>query len=398
VRRRRLLLLAAAPLLLGAGRPAGLGDLVGVRHWSYPGYTRVVIETTRSVRTRVERLPADASARRPERLYVDLSGVWVGTRYGAPLLVADGLLDAVRVGQNTRSATRVVLDLERYDRHRLLHLSGPPRVVIDVFGTRAAGAPARAPRASEAGRRGAPGPPAPRLAAELRPIRTVVVDAGHGGRDPGAAGHGGLREKEVTLRIARALRPHLEAAGFRVVLTRDGDATLGLEERTAIAEGAQGDLLLSIHANAAPRRQLQGIETYYLDKGHERHALRVAALENGVAAADLDPLQRTLADLRVSTNSEQSARLAGAVHRELLAGLRTRYRGVRDLGVKTGPFYVLFLSSMPAILVEAGFLTHAEEARRLRSGEYAERVAERIARGVARYRDERGTLLARSLP
>jgi N-acetylmuramoyl-L-alanine amidase len=211
-------------------------------------------------------------------------------------------------------------------------------------------------------------------------------------------GLGGVREKVVTLRIARALRPRLEAQGLRVVLTRDADRTLSLEERTAIAEGVRGDLFLSIHANAAPRRELQGIETYYLDKSHERHTLRVAAHENGVAPAELDPLQRTLADFRVGESSQQSALLAGAVHGELVRGLRGRFGTVRDLGVKTGPFYVLFLSSMPSILVEAGFLTHREEARRLGTEGYAQLVAERIALGVARYRQRRETVLAGTLP
>jgi len=394
----RLLLALALPALLGAARPQGLGDVTRVRHWSYEGYTRVVIETSSRVHTKVERLGADPQAGRPERLFVDLAGVWVGTRYPEPIPVADGLLQAVRVGQNTLSAARVVLDLDHYERHRLLHLSGPPRVVIDVFGSRAPEPPAPGPGFAARRGRHSPPPGAPRLSPELRPVRTVVVDAGHGGSDPGATGLGGVREKLVTLRIAQALRPRLEAQGLRVVLTRDSDRTLSLEERTAIAEGVGGDLFLSIHANAAPRPQLQGIETYYLDKSHERHTLRVAALENGVAAAELDPLQRTLASFRVSQSSEQSALLASAVHGELVRGLARRFGGVRDLGVKTGPFYVLFLSSMPSILVEAGFLTHREEARRLGSEAYAVAVAERIALGVARYRERRGTLLAGRLP
>jgi N-acetylmuramoyl-L-alanine amidase len=385
------LLLLALPVLLGIDRPAGLGDVRALRHWSYDDYTRVVIETTSRVRTHVEHLAADPAAGRPERLYVDLTGVWVGARYGRPIPVADGLLQAVRVGQNTLRSTRVVLDLQRYEHHRLLHLSGPPRVVIDVFGS-------RPPQPGSSRAASPPGRTPHRLSAELRPIRTVVVDPGHGGSDPGATGYRGLREKDVTLSIARRLQPRLEAAGLRVVLTRNGDETRSLEERTAVAEGARGDLFLSIHANAAPRRQLEGIETYYLDKGNERHTLRVAAHENGVAASDLDPLQRTLASFRVSRNSDQSAALAVAVQRELIEGLRGHDRDVRDLGVKTGPFYVLFLSSMPSVLVETGFLTHAEEARRLQTREYAELVAERIARGVLRYRDERETVLAGGAP
>jgi len=397
---RPALLLLALPLLLGADRPPGLGDVAAVRHWSYEGYTRVVVETSRPVRTHVERLPEDRASGRPARLYLDLSGVWVGTRFSAPIPVADGLLEKVRVGQNTLSATRVVLDLENYDHHRLLHLSGPPRVVVDVFGARSGESRGSADRRLAARRPPGAAPPGggPRLSAELRAIRTVVVDAGHGGEDPGAIGVGGVREKIVTLRIARALRPKLEAQGLRVVLTRGDDRTLSLEERTAIAEGAGGDLFLSVHANAAPRRQLHGIETYYLDKGHERHTLRVAALENGVAPAELDPLQRTLAGFRVSQTSEQSAILAAAVHRELVGGVRARHPAARDLGVKTGPFYVLFLASMPSILIETGFLTHAEEARRLASPAFAELAAEQIARGVERYCRRRGTLLAGKLP
>jgi N-acetylmuramoyl-L-alanine amidase len=389
VRGARLALLALAlPALLGATRPRGLGDVKRIQHWSYAGYTRVVVETTRPVRTRIERLAADRASRRPERLYLDLGGVWVGTRFDAPIPVGDGLLRAVRVGQNTLDRTRIVLDLERYDRHRLLHLSNPPRVVIDVFGDRRGGAepPARPG--------GPPDPGGPRLAPDLRTIRTVVVDPGHGGRDPGARGRGGLAEKDVTLRIGRALRRRLEAEGLRVVLTRDGDRTRSLEERTALAEGVGGDLFLSLHANAAPRRELHGLETYYLDKSHERHNLRVASHENGVPPGSLDPLQRTLATLRASETSTQSAALAAAVHGELVRGLRGRYPDVDDLGVKSGPFYVLFLASMPSILIETGFLTHAAEARRLATADYAELVAERIARGVLRYRDTRDTLVA----
>jgi len=371
-------LIAAIPLLVGIDRPRGLGDVTDVRHWSYEGYTRVVVETTSEVHTRVERLPADPKANRPERLYVDLPGVWIGLRYSDPIPVGDGLLRAVRLGQNTKRRTRLVIDLERYEHHRLLHLTAPPRVVVDVF----------APHDETNGEA--------RLSSELRPVRTVVLDAGHGGSDPGAVGVGGLREKDVTLRLTRQVASHLRDGGFRVVLTRSRDRTLSLEARTALAEGARGDLFVSIHANAAPRRSAHGIETYYLDSSHERHTLRVAAHENGVPAARLDPLQRTLAGLRASQQGDLSADLARSVHGELMSRVRAEHRQVADLGVKRGPFYVLFLSSMPSILVEVGFLTHREEARRLRNTEYASLLAESIAAGITHYRDTRSPVVARN--
>ena len=141
---------------------------------------------------------------------------------------------------------------------------------------------------------------------------------------------------------------------------------------------------MSLHANAAPRRALHGIETYYPDANHERHSLRVAARENGVSRSQLNALQRTLAKLRVGEVSPQSRRLAEHVQQELVTGLPREYRPVADLGVKKGPFYVLFLSSMPSVLVESGFVTHAAEAKRLRDDRYVAALAEQIARGPVR--------------
>jgi N-acetylmuramoyl-L-alanine amidase len=196
-----------------------------------------------------------------------------------------------------------------------------------------------------------------------------------------------MREKQVTLRLARSLESHLEERGFRVVLTRDDDRELELEERTAIAEAARGDLFVSLHANAAARRSVKGVETYFLDENHERHSLTVAARENGIERAQVNDLQRTLARLRVSEVSPQSRKLAELVQSQIVGGMPKRYRPVNDLGAKKGPFYVLFLSSMPAVLIEAGFLTNRNEARRLRDDGYVDAMADQIAVAIARYRD-----------
>jgi N-acetylmuramoyl-L-alanine amidase len=381
------LLIALAGGLAGITRPPSLLDVKEVRHWSYPDYTRVVIELTGEVALRNTPQLLPAVQDRPQRLYLDIDGVWVGTNFSEGLPVGDGLLRGVRIGQNTERAARVVLDLQNYSRHRVLVLSHPDRVVIDVYGSRRGDArpdgdatphvaAAPPPRASEP-------PPVPGY---LRALQTVVLDPGHGGNDPGAIGVGGLREKDVTLRLAMALRPKLEARGFSVVMTRNGDRTLSLEERTAIAEASRGDVFISLHANAAPRRALNGIETYYPDANHERHSLRVAARENGVSRAQLNALQRTLANLRLSEVSPQSRRLAEHVQSEMVTGMPREFRPVVDLGVKKGPFYVLFLSSMPSVLVESGFVTHAKEAKRLRDDRYVNALAEQIAQGLADYR------------
>ncbi len=396
--RRRLLPLIALTLVaavqLGADRPS---DVRAIRHWSYPEFTRVAIELTRPTEARVDRLGADREAGKPERLYLDLSGLWVGHHLDAPIPVGDGLLSGIRVGQFTSDTTRVVIDLQRYDRHQIRVLTNPHRVLIDVYGTRgrpaaqepppvAAPPPSQAPESS----RSSSLPPG------LRGVQTVVVDAGHGGQDPGAIGPGDLREKDVTLAVALDLEQRLLARGFRVVMTRRSDRTISLEERTALAEGAGGDVFVSVHVNAAARRSANGIETYYLDRSHERHTLRVAARENGVPPSALDPLQRAVAGLRMSEVGASSASLARAVHGELIHGVRDAFGSVSNLGVKQGPFHVLFLSGAPSILVEVGFLTHRAEARRLGSRWYRQVLAEYIARGLARYRSQSAPLLAAS--
>jgi len=384
---RSLLLCLASCLLLGVDRPPGLSDVTAVRHWSYPAYTRVVVELTRPVTTEVRRLAADRSEARPQRLYLDLPGVWVGLRYAEPIPVEDGLLEGIRLGQNSRTTARLVIDLKRYDHHRLFFLSSPSRVVVDIYGRqRGRGAPDPGARHSR--------PKQGQLPLGMRQVRTVVLDPGHGGKDPGAVGAYGLKEKDVTLRLARALRPRLVARGFRVVMTRDGDRTLSLEERTAFAEGVGGDVFISLHTNAAKNRNVRGIETYYLDKSHERHSRRVAARENGVPAHRLDDLQRIVAQLRVSEVSSHSARLAKTVHQDVIAGVRSTHGSVEDLGVKRGPFYVLFLSNMPSILLETGFLTNSVEARRLRSNFYIDVLAEQISRGLSVYRRENSLIVA----
>ncbi len=357
-----------------------------VRHWSYDAYTRVVIEFSGPVETSIQRLPADAAAERPERLYFDLPGVWVGREWDTPQPVADGLLGTIRLGQFASDSARAVIDLARYERHRMFALTGPDRLVIDVFGPRAArsldpGADLAAAEREAGSAAGGAAPPARKL--------LVVLDPGHGGNDPGTLGARGMREKDITLAVARSAKRRLEARGFDVLLTRSSDRTLSLEERTAIAEGANGDVFVSIHVNAAPRTRVRGIETYYLDANHERHALGVAARESGVQPGQLDALQRVLAGFKVSEVGSRSARLASSVHREVVGGVRAAYGSVDDLGVKRGPFHVLFLSDAPAVLVEIGFLSNPTEAARLRSSLYREVIAEQIARGLSRFRSER---------
>jgi N-acetylmuramoyl-L-alanine amidase len=383
-RASRVLLAVVALALLGAERPPGLGDVLEVRTWSYPEYTRVVVELSRGIELEEDptvRLPADDSASRPERLYIDLPEIWVGRRYADGVPVGDGLLQGVRLGQNTQTTSRLVVDLERYDSHRMFTLRSPDRVVIDIYGE-ARKKSAGQPSSKKEGRSGTS-----RLSAKSRRIKTVVIDPGHGGKDPGAVGVGSLHEKDINLKLGLLLAERLRARSFNVEMTRRDDSFVDLETRTAIAESAKGDIFVSIHVNAAENKRLRGIEIYYLDEEHERHTVEVAARENGVRPEDVDALQQTISRFQVAEASELSRSLAHYVHRDLTEGLAQTYGTVSDLGVKKGPFYVLFMSSMPAILVETGFLTNPKDAKLLSSNRYLEVMAAQIAAGLGHYRN-----------
>jgi N-acetylmuramoyl-L-alanine amidase len=221
-----------------------------------------------------------------------------------------------------------------------------------------------------------------------RPL--VVIDPGHGGRDPGTSAADGTREKTVALEIARQLQSALEARGVRAELTRPSDAFLSLAERTRLANTAGADLFISIHLNSSPDTNTTGIETYYLNNTTDRATIRLARMENGVAggygAAGQPSLNYILSDLRQGYKANESASLARMIEADTAesidASLRIR---VNELGAKKGPFYVLVGAEMPSVLVECGFLSNPDEARSLERPAYQEALAGGIAEAVVHY-------------
>jgi len=227
-------------------------------------------------------------------------------------------------------------------------------------------------------------------------MRRVVVDPGHGGRDTGAIGPHGVREKDVALAIARALAQRLRALGFTVILTRKDDSYVSLDERTRIANQARADLFVSVHCNAARRRTLSGVETWTLNVASDRYATRLATFENADAERTVSDLRLILADLATRANATDARDLAQAVQSSLVRNLRARLGRVEDHGVKQALFYVLLGAHMPAILVETGFISNPAEEGRLRSRKYQGSTADAIARGVKEFVDGRQRL-ARAL-
>jgi N-acetylmuramoyl-L-alanine amidase len=212
-----------------------------------------------------------------------------------------------------------------------------------------------------------------------------VIDAGHGGHDPGTIGHGGLEEKDlvldVALRLERLVRQEL---GTDVILTRSSDVFVPLEERTAIANSRGADLFLSVHANASRSAAARGIETYFLSFARSPHAEAVAARENAISPATLKDLQSLVRAIMTNNKIVESRDFASAVHESMVSGLRRQY-AVPDRGVHTAPFYVLIGANMPAVLAEISFLSNPEDERRLRTSEYRELLARSLLAGVRGY-------------
>lgn len=363
-----------------------------IRHWPTPDYTRIAVSIDKEAQFEAHRLPAGNGL--PPRLYIDIRNVKLapGVR---DLSIGDGLLKTARIAQYRADTVRVVLDLESIKDYKIFTFSDPYRIIIDVKGE----------RREELTRPKEPviqNPPAvssvvketgiaeekPKAAPKGTPakIRRIVIDAGHGGHDPGAVGARGTREKDVVLQIALKLARKLrEDLGLDVVLTRSTDVFLELQERTAIANQVGADLFVSVHANAALNRASSGIETYYLNLAKTEKAAQLAAKENGTSLEKVSLLQAVLFDLMANYKINDSAHLAEEVQKALHRKVNGHFSSTRNLGVKQGPFYVLVGATMPSILVETAFLSNEREEERLNDPSYQDDAAEGIAEGVRQY-------------
>lgn len=234
-----------------------------------------------------------------------------------------------------------------------------------------------------AARSAPPGAPTPRPTGARH--RRVVIDAGHGGSDPGAIGPTGLKESEVNLDVARRLADRLAVRyGFQVALTRDSDVFVPLPQRASHANGTAADLFVSIHCNAANNREARGVSTFALEDS-PRVAARLTAREGELVDGDVGgtwDVSRILADLSLSRHGRDSVGFASAIQRALLQDVRLLYPQVEDMGVHTARFHVLVTARMPAVLVELSFISNLGDEQRLRSDGYRDVLASSIARAI----------------
>jgi N-acetylmuramoyl-L-alanine amidase len=377
-------------------------DLVSIseiRHWSTENYTRVVIHVDKESSFTPFFLKADRILGKPPRLYVDIKG----SRVGHDLKVepiGKGLLEDIKFARNTTDQVRVVLYIKSFDDYRVFSLRDPFRIVMDIYGEK--------PKEGDVFvRQKGPGESKtystfPQMdyknISNLRgalglKVRTIVIDPGHGGHDPGATGPTGLKEKDVNLAIAKALKRKIEDNGgefgvSRVVVTRSDDRFIPLEERTGIAKRERADLFVSIHCNAAKNNQAHGIETYILSFTTDPEALAVAARENSTTRKSLSDLADIVKKYLLSSKIDESTRLATHVQSSVVNRIAKKYNPVKNKGVKKAPFIVLIGADVPSILVESSFITNPHEEKRLKSEDYINEIADGIFSGIKKYSNE----------
>ncbi len=466
----------AAPLSVPIDAPTrtgGLALVTGIRHWSTPSYTRVVIDLGDNVTYEAARVP------KPDRIYFDLHGTRLGPELAAKAFTVtdDGFLKRIRAAQFRNQMTRVVLDVSDVTEYSAFLLPNPYRLIIDIHGKTEAGGkrvplnalpaeatimrpgstapvpettavkqkntqevaslsaqtnrveatsqPTSQPIAAVVEKQPAlPKQSAPEKQARLtaRPKTTpadsvavgdavparaavptadgetslvralglkigrIVIDPGHGGHDSGTLGADGIEEKDVVLDVALRLGKLLrDRLGAEIVYTRSDDTFVALEDRTALANKAQADLFLSIHANSSPDESARGVETYYLNFTTDQGALAVASRENAVSDQSIHQLSDLVKKIAMKNKIEESREFAGDVEQGLYGGLQAGNAGLKNRGVKKAPFVVLIGANMPSVLAEISFVTNPRDARQLQRPEYRQRVAESLYKGVAKY-------------
>jgi len=346
-----------------AAAPAEVG-LEDVRVRSYPSFTRIVVETSAAVTHRIE-------SSGPREARVRLIGLGSGAHSQE---IGDGLIAEVRVDRSGTDGVLRVIYEGTAGTIRAITLADPPRIVLDIA------------RPVDPGQR--------ESREQLAPLKTIVLDAGHGGHDSGATGPTGLMEKDLVLDVTRRVAKLVEARlGLKVLLTRDADNFVTLRDRTSYANRQHADLFVSIHANAHRDAAADGVETYFLSsEATDSTARQVAALENGVVQLEqptgrgsgqgqVDIVKAILWDLAQSEFQVESSRLAEVVHDSMTQSLRISNRGVKQAG-----FYVLGGAAMPAILLEIGFVTNPREERKLKDMKYRDEIARAILAGLAEYK------------
>ena len=416
-----------------AASTSPLATVRDITRTTLPQGERIVITFSDEIAYSGDRVP------NPDRVYFDFkhSTVPAALTATARAIDAGSLITSVRIARHTEQSTRLVLDLTGNPRYSVFPLYNPYRLVIDIESPAAAIAPppkaapspsVLLPIAKVASQPAPPvdTPPAvesvmtplPMAVTDAAPIRErtkpivltspapatamlkgdyslarqlglrvsrIVIDAGHGGHDPGAQSNG-INESELVLDVALRVQKLLQdQPGVEVILTRSTDEFIPLEERTAIANREGADLFLSIHANASRQPAAHGVETYFLNFSTNPAAEAVAARENATSGRTMGNLPDLVKTIALNSKVVESRELAAIVQTSLTRRLRLQNKNLRDLGVKQAPFVVLIGAQMPSVLAEISFVTNKPEASLLKQSSYRQKIAQALFEGVVKY-------------
>lgn len=351
-----------------------------VRVFATAEKARLVLDLDRTTK------PVERRAENPSRVVIALPNTSMSL--SARTKLDDGTVPSpFTVTQTEAPTVAVSLLTTEFRTYKQFTLSNPPRLVIDVTFP-AEGDPPISPDSPDAEESVLSPilPPDQPVAPPSKGYTTIVIDPGHGGKDVGALGKRRTEEKDITLKVGLTLRELLKKQpGVRVLMTRDRDVFIELEERAKFANSHNADLFVSIHVNSHPSRSVKGLEVYHFGEAKDQRALEVAARENGT------PLNSTgigweylVADLLTTKKIESSLELAWTAKEAMVSHMNRRY-AVNDHGVKTAPFYVLRFTSMPSILAEIAFISNPDEETLLRKPTFVKDVAQSLYKGITSF-------------
>lgn len=380
-----------------AATPSAAKNSVTLKNitWTKKGQRAIVtleLDNTASVAHNF--LPPDAARKTPGRLYLDIAGALPHESLKNDASPKGLVVTGIRTGK-TEGGTRVTLECDGVQCYVVRSPKGSPQIIQievsrkeDIKGGISVSQPAAVAAPAKKGAK-----PSSSVIEQLGlTVKTIMLDAGHGGHDPGAQG-GGITEKQFTLAMARKVGAMLKKEGFTVLFTRADDTFISLQDRPEIANDKNVDLFVSIHVNANPKNTVFGLETYYLSEARSKDAAVVAARENGVSIKNISDLQFILTDLMLSTKLKESRHLAKCVHNGILNRLKSAKLAAFDNGVRSAPFYVLMGARMPAILIEFGYISNERDCANLRDEAFIQRQAEGVVRGIVQYRAEIASLV-----
>ncbi|MBN1223044.1 MAG: N-acetylmuramoyl-L-alanine amidase [Candidatus Aminicenantes bacterium] len=380
-----LFLLSLVFLPAASGQNDSRIEIYDLRNHTHPTFTRIVVDIGKLREYYYSQLAS------PDRIYVDIYQSKLNPiLHGKTEILDNDYINKIRIAQKNQTTVRVVaeIDFSKIQKYHVWHLFDPFRVVIDIYPKQSAldKSPAASPRPAEPAKDGYS------MVRQLGlGIQRIVIDPGHGGKDPGCIGKNGLQEKDVVLDVCKELQKLLSAqTGLEVILTRETDIFLPVENRPVIANQKRADLYISVHANAFPNIKRSGVQTFFLNFSQDDSITTIAARENATSTKNISEMKTIITKITQNSKIVESKELAEKIQKNLSGTLSKEYTGVKDLGAKGGPFWVLIGGEMPSVLVEISHLSNTKEAERLKTQKYRRLVAQGIVNGIKDYMESLG--------